>query len=504
MDTTGREALLDELYWGNPVAEQDEELAKYFVETGVFGSLRKRRVDIVLGTKGSGKSALLKILLDAHDQYPDLEGIILIPAVNLKGDPVFRRFKREKQGFSEEEYIDLWKIYIINLLWPQIKKLAHRDRRVMPLGKKLASAELLIDEDTPKGLVDTIVHRFQKLPKLKRITTTATLAPDGTPIVLPGFEFDTTDTTKQKKRMHEITLDYDDVFAEIDEIVRGEKVEIWILLDRLDDSFIEDRKTEAKALRAILHTYKDLMSYSGFRLKIFLRDDIYQRVTTERGFPALTHVANMASPPIRWTGEKMLDLVVRRIMHNEPVVQYYQISDNLSNEEIFYTIFPEKVEPGEKRPRTLSWMISRIQDGTAVFTPRDMIWLLKYATEAQKEIWRLEPPADPTGPLIEGPALKQGLADLSRNKCETYLYAEYNHLRPDLDKFKGGKAEHNASSLKRLLGQGYEVILKQLVAVGFLSHLRESDTYKIPFIYRDAFEIKRGKAFRVRKGSAKR
>jgi hypothetical protein len=54
--------LLRKLDLGAPVAEFDEALENYFVETDTFRALVDDRADIVAGDKGTGKTAIYRIL----------------------------------------------------------------------------------------------------------------------------------------------------------------------------------------------------------------------------------------------------------------------------------------------------------------------------------------------------------------------------------------------------------------------------------------------------------
>ena len=57
-----RKEALQQINLGQSVAEFEDDLIKYFVETETFRALIHGRVDIVAGDKGTGKSALFKIL----------------------------------------------------------------------------------------------------------------------------------------------------------------------------------------------------------------------------------------------------------------------------------------------------------------------------------------------------------------------------------------------------------------------------------------------------------
>lgn len=60
-------------------------------------------------------------------------------------------------------------------------------------------------------------------------------------------------------------------------------VQIWVLLDRLDVAFVESHDLEGNALRALFRVYRDFASFDQVKLKIFLRSDIWRRIT-ESGF----------------------------------------------------------------------------------------------------------------------------------------------------------------------------------------------------------------------------
>ena len=57
-----RKEALQQINLGQSVAEFEDDLIKYFVETETFRALIHGRVDIVASDKGTGKSALFKIL----------------------------------------------------------------------------------------------------------------------------------------------------------------------------------------------------------------------------------------------------------------------------------------------------------------------------------------------------------------------------------------------------------------------------------------------------------
>ncbi len=59
-----KEYILSNLQLGDSVAENEPGLSDYFIETDVWRRLENGEVDIIYGSKGTGKSALYRLLLE--------------------------------------------------------------------------------------------------------------------------------------------------------------------------------------------------------------------------------------------------------------------------------------------------------------------------------------------------------------------------------------------------------------------------------------------------------
>ena len=60
-----RAVVLADIDFGSDVAEHDEGLRHYFLPTRTFTDIVKDRHDLILGPKGTGKSAIYRILCGA-------------------------------------------------------------------------------------------------------------------------------------------------------------------------------------------------------------------------------------------------------------------------------------------------------------------------------------------------------------------------------------------------------------------------------------------------------
>ncbi len=97
--------LLRELELGSVVAEQDNLLSRCFVKHPVLSELVNDRKDIVLGAKGSGKSALWKELKDSQERYSEIDNVHFHLITNPSGDPEFRDVLAAiaSEGFPESD-----------------------------------------------------------------------------------------------------------------------------------------------------------------------------------------------------------------------------------------------------------------------------------------------------------------------------------------------------------------------------------------------------------------
>jgi hypothetical protein len=104
--------LVRHLDVGNSVAEFDDALDKYFVDTEPFRALIFNKADIIAGDKGTGKTAIFRILQKRYRSIPTLKEVEVVPAFNSSGNPVFQRLVQEPV-LTEAQYISLWKTYFV-------------------------------------------------------------------------------------------------------------------------------------------------------------------------------------------------------------------------------------------------------------------------------------------------------------------------------------------------------------------------------------------------------
>src|ERR1700719_2579294 len=69
--------------------------------------------------------------------------------------------------------------------------------------------------------------------------------------------------------------------------------------------------------------YRDMADLKNISLKIFLRDDIWARITAT-GLREASHITK--SITITWDSRSLLNLVIRRALHNESIRAFYNVN----------------------------------------------------------------------------------------------------------------------------------------------------------------------------------
>jgi hypothetical protein len=268
--------ILQALNIGSSVAEHDQALERYFVETATFQALVSGEKDIVAGDKGTGKTALYKILQGRHALLPELREVEVLPAFNPVGNPVFQRLA-EGEAFHEGEYIAIWKAYVLALAGNWI--LAAYDGEFTPkmeaLDRILTATGLRASDDSAVTVFSQLVNLVRRLAKPTSAEIAISWTPGGSPIIAPRVEFSDEEETEVARIEHDHALSvFNDVFEEIG-------FSVWLVVDRLDEAFQGFPEAEIPALRALLRTYLDLLVFPRVRLKLFVRKDLFAASSPE-------------------------------------------------------------------------------------------------------------------------------------------------------------------------------------------------------------------------------
>jgi len=500
--------LLQGLDLGSSIAEQDTLLETARVETSVFSDLLGDKIDLVPGTKGSGKTALFRIFVDFLPQHLlKSRKVVIAHGVQKHGDNVFHVFKEQFAELTEDDFVSFWCIYLTSLAHEQFIKgeiyQPYLKSAVTEIDRfRRACEHARIPEirakKTLREVMEWTLHVLRQwAPKLryKLPNEAGEVGLDlfGAPSAVqlgprPGEQPDVPRFVAEIKETLEAVLQKCDLA-------------IWLMIDRLDEVFPRRSELETRALRGLLRAMR-LFTSPAIRIKVFLRDDMLEHVVaTKDGFTALTHLTARQADTLRWSPDQILTMLVKRLFADENLRAYLDVDKTRLEASQDYRlacynkVFPPSVHSGRNQSPTLRWMYNHTMDGKGVVTPRDIIDLVTRAKQLQQDTFNANPEGE--SPWLIGPqALLYGLAELSKRRRDTYLKAEFPHLWPHIEKFQGGKAEYSAPALQKLLGKNWQEAAAHLVSVGFLRKRERSGqpTFWVPYLYRKGMELTQGMA----------
>ncbi|HJS88705.1 MAG TPA: hypothetical protein VJ738_01930 [Steroidobacteraceae bacterium] len=501
--------LLQSLDLGSPVAEVDRLLEVARIETSAFSDLLADRVDLVPGTKGSGKSALFRMIVEFLPGFLlKQRKVVVAHGVQALGDSVFQAFAAQFSALTEEDFVDFWCIYLISLAHAQF---VSSDDYAPMLSNAAAAIERFRAECVRAGIPEIRAKRTLKdvlgwaltaLSKVRpRIRYEVPHEGGAFEVDLLGHPKEATEERAASDQPASLPRYVSDIRQTLEEVLKLSNLSLWLMVDRLDEVFPRRSDTERRALRGLLRAVKQF-STPLIRVKLFIRDDMLDNlVSTDAGFTALTHLTARQADTLRWEPEQIQAMLAKRFFANDGIAAFFNVDAERVNSSAAYRLqclsklFPPTVFRGTRQSSTLTWIYKRCSDGRGVVTPRDVLDLLLKAKQRQHDICSGDPDGE-TAWLIGADAIQYGLEQLSEHKRRTYLQAEFPHLWQHMAKFIGGKTEYSEEALVALLGKEAKPAAEDLVSIGFLQKKSGSanTTYTVPFLYRYGMDMSQGKA----------
>lgn len=466
--------ILSKLEIGTSVAERDEGLDAYFVETQIYKDFEKGKHDIIFGDKGSGKSAIYRATI--RKTRPASSKFVLVPAFNEKGSSIFQRFT-EVGPLDNHQFQELWKLYFFAVLGNTLL-----DNKIVPAGIFEEELRNSLERHSLRQHEFTFDSLWNLITKVLSKVRSASAGSVSISLEAAGAQADNPFTP-------------DHGLAIVNKTLQSLHKTAWIMLDRLDEAFAGNPQREVEALKALLQVYLHIGQYEAIHPKIFIRNDLFRRIA-RAGFVNLTHV-NARSIKIEWFDADLHALLCKRIRENKSFLSDLGLSKRSTDADIFNTVFPSQVDGGDRKPTTWRWILGRIRDGNGVMPPRNLIDLVNNAKNAQMRSEERSPRAFEVGQnLIEPDSLRQGLRRLSEDRVSDTLIAESKSYTEHIEKFRDSNSEHNRRSLSELLGldgKRLDDVIRELVDLGFLEETGEN--FKVPILYRYGLNITQRKAF---------
>ncbi len=484
--------LLRDLQLGEEAAENEVRLADYFIKTTTFDLFVDGDNDLYLGRKGSGKSAIARYVTDSRVSIPELTDVLIIAAFNVEDAPLFESVATDLPETSEDLLRVLFTAYIVGLVGNRLLELDCRVDRG-PLRRLLDEAGLRTRRAELRTVWDQVVQWVRRLrPK---ISTSVGIGYNGQPMVTGAIDFSLPDDDGAAPKNHEgvagsrlANATLAAILRESIKILRELRRRCWIIFDRLDEAFLLDRHLERIALRGLLRAHMNICSYGqDLRPKLFLRSDLYDRITERGGFVNADHLRRTV---IDWDDDSLTDLIFQRIARNAEFRQIFSIPLAVNSDRTRRTHLMKLFPPTMDGQNTISWMFAVTTDGSEQLNPRNVLALLREARQHAMQTARRNDEAFETfNALFPATSLIEGRRKLSEMRLNNNIYAEFNNLRSQVERLRGPEGNFTrgklAARLKLPDSPELSNAIEDLVYAGVLRR-QAGDVYAIAELFRPA------------------
>lgn len=498
--------ILAGLNFGRVDAETDSRFDNCFIGTELLRNVLQAQHSLVLGSKGSGKSAAFRLLSDDKEKVKPLmpkgfEEIFCIPAYGLQNEEYLPGLEfQELKIHTIDDFRYFWLLYIG---LKSASSLA-QDEKLAKLVENTKNVKL-------RNAYKTITRVMEELGLEQEPSTFSKFKQRFRTFVRPPLRSDMLGSDEVNRLLsadfrHRTGMSVKALLDNIDVIMQETNCLAWVLLDKLDLLFIDDFEKLKAAITGLVQILVEHSNrFQNIHFKIFLRNDIYRQLRIVNK----SHLVNYTQE-MKWRESLLMKLLVSRAIADPAVQAWVEAQsgekievanviggDDALVQKVFYTIFEPTLGPGSGPvsepavPFTHIWIMRHLTDGMGNIYPRELIHLGNLAVEKQREIDRAEGKHS-SARLVGARALKEAFASVSVYRCDTYLYSEFPHLEKHFDVFRGSdKATFTRDELTKLFArftpngdEGIRAIYDAGLITPVGRTVDSSVEFKVPLLYR--------------------
>lgn len=342
------EDILGSVNFGAPAAERDisQGLRDYFVESETFRRFLDREKFILLGNRGSGKSAIFKMLADREKGTGSV--VIELSPDDYSYEMLSSVMKQEKEGAWAKQgaYAAAWKY----LIWVLIMKGLTKQGSKLKTGAASQIYTYLRDnhKNQQPNPVGTMISYLKRIEGFKVGSYEASIK------------------TRELMRLYRLE-EIEKLIPSISELCS--RFRVLVLVDELDRGW--DASEDAKAFVSGLFQAAVSINQVSANLRVMfaLRKELYDSI------PTLYEDAQKyrdVMEVVEWDEPSLLQLVARRIRHS------VQMLGKANDQGCWDSIFAETLD--YRQNKSFNYMIDR-----TLYRPREIIQFCTDAVEELKE-----------------------------------------------------------------------------------------------------------------------
>lgn len=499
---------------GTEIATTDP--VEYFVPPTAWDDLMHDRIDLVLGRKGTGKTKMYRNLQARSTTYSRGRGqqsvehkTYIVPLISQLDDD-FREML--KVAGNDEELMKTGWLLQVGLMASQIvlgpvirgelladtkdtaalKSLQQlfRNSEIKSKVRDFILAQDLEPKKRTWGVVKSAMNRVSKFRVVPGITT------DGVSVTGTIVAYSKGEETEDETAFTSLRENARQIIRSLMEILDERGIRLWVLVDSIDELLygIGDEHATS-AVRSLLRAVVDLRqmsqlpqfenSTSTLRLKVFAREDVFDRITRVGPFPGLN---NIPAARIKWTTRQVALLIAERVLASGKARAFYggiQVRD-VSEGEYGPEEFVSRVLTGAVNRGAFRSLVDQTADSSGSVSPRNLVQCVKTAFDMSIAEGHLGEKYATTNALVSEANLDNAKNAVSAARLDDTVIAEYPFLGGLVERLHG--APHTYMSTQLMSAQ-LELELEVLENYLYWADLagltfREGRQIKVANVYR--------------------
>ncbi|MEN4565868.1 P-loop ATPase, Sll1717 family [Pantoea agglomerans] len=345
---------LSEINWGDDSAEKDSLLSEYFVESVSFKRITNGSKKIIVGRKGAGKSALMKMSLDSYkkDNFivikvtPSLEVLksALQTAKSIHGDDK----ENSLTHIRDVIYTHTWVSYVYEKMLCLLGERINEEPGVK-VENLVGSKKFASDMSKDQGIYQkTLAGYMQNIINGLKI--------EGGKLGKIGISIGENEDIQTKvSELSKINL----YSYHIEKLIGSYK--IAVLVDDLDQGW--DGSEESNSFtKGIIYAIDQInISFPQVKTALFIREDMYAIILS--GMQHSDKYRN--AERIKWSVDTLKEILVKRIKFN--------LGADQTSSDPYHDVFPDKVG----KTYSEKWIFDR-----TLFRPRELLQFARMYTES--------------------------------------------------------------------------------------------------------------------------
>lgn len=448
-----KDSILTELSFSTGTAEFQKDFLNIFVETDDMIKGMKIDVPLIIGRKGTGKTALFRRLLEDPN----------IMTIAVQSPPQLKQFDL-MFGPQEFEYIeknniswrDFWALYTFLALYFYLLSKNH-----FPLDFEFQNFS---------------VNNFNQIDSKSKLIE-----------FCKEFLIDPINAIKLKELFEKL-----DIFLD---------KETFLLYDGLDTGFgssDEDRRRRNEAIAGLFDFWMNLEgNLSKIKYKIFLREDIWRKIRFENK----SHFYGR-SVVLRWKDQHtFFKVALKQALRSKSFQKLTsntlnlnadsKLVDKWTEKEVFdvWNLLVGERMKGGKTAFTRNWVWKRLADGNDDHSPRYLLQLFHSATQKERKLHKKSPYEKS---VIRPRALMESLPEVSQEALNA-IREEFQELEPVLTRLQEiGRTPIFADELESDFPLELINLAREVGLLAIYEGTEERvERYKVPELYRHALQMTR-------------